>query len=89
MKILVVLITATFSVNSLAGGWNPLETRDQARQRQSNENYQTYQKQDNNLIPPSYNRPLGDIQQPNVQRPGYVMPDPYQNNYRSDPFNSR
>lgn len=63
---------------------NPLETVEQARQRQSAENYQTYRRNDSQL-PPSYNRPLGDPEQRGVERPGYVSPPPvYQPRRGSD-----
>lgn len=55
---------------------NPLETVDQARQRQSAENYETYKRADNPLLPPTYSRPLGDTEQRGVERPGYVAPAP-------------
>lgn len=61
---------------------NPLETVDQARQRQSAENYDTYKRADNPLLPPTYSRPLGDTEQRGVDRPGYVAPAPA---YRSQP----
>lgn len=76
MKIHIAIAFFAFSVAANATDKNPLETVDQARQRQSAENYETYKKQDNPLLPPSYQRPIGDPSVQGVDRPGYTPQQP-------------
>lgn len=76
MKSSLLLLVMLTSAGAIAGDYRPLETVDQARQRQSAENYDTYRRQDNTLLPPSYSRPLGDTEQRGVERPGYAAPAP-------------
>lgn len=82
MKIAVAFAVAMLTTFSASADRNPLETVDQARQRQSAENYESHKRQDNPLLPPSYSRPLGDTEQRGVDRPGYVAPAP---TYRPQP----
>lgn len=66
------LFLALIATNAAADWNNPLETREQARQRQSAENYEAYRSRDNRMLPPTYERPLGDPMQRGVERPGYA-----------------
>lgn len=76
MKYAIATVLLASSLSAIAGDNNLLETTDEARQRQSAENYDTYRKQDNPLLPPSYQRPLGDASVQGVERPGYISPQP-------------
>jgi hypothetical protein len=76
MKRSVLLLMTLASTLAYADRNNPMETVEQARQRQSTENYETYRRQDNQLLPPSYQQPLGSPSVYGVERPGYVSPSP-------------
>lgn len=67
-----LLIAIIVSAPAFAGWDNPLETKEQARQRQSSENYETNQSRQNRMLPPTYERPLGDPMQRGVERPAYA-----------------
>lgn len=72
-----ILILAFAPAVSVASDWRPLETHDQARERQSAENYQRYEQQENRLLPPSYQQPLGSPTVYGAERPGYAPPPVY------------
>ena len=74
--IIATLLIATSSLVA-AADWRPFETTDQARQRQSAENYDTYRARGNDAPLGGYNRPLGDSEVRGVERPGYVNQQPY------------
>ena len=76
MKIAAIIFAASLSAPTFAADHNPLETTDQARQRQSAENYETQRRQENPLLPPTYQQPLGSPSVPGIERPGYVSPQP-------------
>lgn len=76
MKLSIAVAVFAFSMAAVAADRSPLETTDQARQRQSAENYDTYRRQDNQLLPPSYQQPLGSPSIQGVERPGYIYPAP-------------
>lgn len=85
MKYIIVVAVVALSLPAFAADNNLLETTDQARQRLSAENYDTYRQRggDNQLLPPSYQQPLGSPSTYGVERPGYVSP--YQSpSYSSD-----
>lgn len=68
----MILTISLLAISSVAvADSNPIETVDQARQRQSAENYQQHQQQDNRLVPPTYQQPLGSPTVQGVDRPGY------------------
>lgn len=67
-----LLLIAIVSAPAFADWSNPLETNEQARQRQSAENYDTYHSRQDRILPPTYERPLGDHMQRGVDRPGYA-----------------
>ena len=71
---LAVLLTAS---NLSTAEWRPLETTDQARQRQSAENYDTYKARGSTPPLGGYSRPLGDLEVRGTERPGYNTPQPY------------
>lgn len=84
MKALALLLIA-ISTSAQAGGGlfekNQFETHDQARQRQSAENYDAYQRSGNE-IPPAYQGPLGGTDR-GTERPGYnERYGPYTRTYR-------
>lgn len=76
MKATSALLMLLISSLAYAQQHNPLETIDQARQRQSAENYDTYRSRGNDAPLGGYNRPLGDPEVRGVERPGYVAPAP-------------
>lgn len=76
MKAASALLLLLISSLACAQQNNPLETIDQARQRQSAENYDTYRNRGNDAPLGGYNGPLGDVEQRGVERPGYVAPAP-------------
>lgn len=76
MKTGIAVLALALSSSAFAQSHSPLETVDQARQRQSAENYEAARNRDNQLLPPSYSRPLGDVEQRGVERPGYASPGP-------------
>ena len=87
MKTVFALLMISLASVANAQSRNPLDTTDQARQRQSAENYETYRKHGNEAPLGGYNRPLGDPPVSGVERPGYVTPPPvYQS---SQPNSSR
>lgn len=86
MKYALAAVLLASSLSASAGNNRLLETTDEARQRQSAENYEAYKKQDNPLLPPSYQRPLGDASTQGVERPGYVSPRP---SYQSKSWQDR
>lgn len=76
------LILFVLATPALAGSLfekNQFETHDQARQRQSAENYDAYKKRDTRWeIPPAYQGSA-----PGAERPGYnERYDPYTRTYR-------
>jgi hypothetical protein len=76
MKIAAAIALVALSASAFADDWKPLETVDQARQRQSAENYETYRNRGNEAPLGGYNQPLGSPSVPGVERPGYVAPAP-------------
>lgn len=78
MKYLIAAALFASSMTAIAADNNLLETTDQARQRHSAENYETYRQRggENQLLPPSYQQPLGRPSVQGVERPGYVSPQP-------------
>ena len=72
--IAIALTAGLFSQVATARERNPLETVEQARQRQSSENYQTYERRENRALPPVYQQPLGSPSVYGVDRPGYTLP---------------
>lgn len=82
MKALALLMIV-LATSAQAFETNQFETHDQARQRQSAENYDAYKKQGNRWeIPPTYQGPLGGTDR-GVERPGYnERYDPYTRTYR-------
>jgi hypothetical protein len=76
MKIAISIAAVVLASSAFAQTYRPLETTDQARQRQSSENYDTYRNRGNDAPLGGYNRPLGDPDVRGVERPGYVSPSP-------------
>lgn len=76
MKTVSALLIIALASTANAQSRNPLETFDQARQRQSAENYETYRRHGNEAPLGGYNRALGDPPAQGVERPGYVTSQP-------------
>lgn len=76
MKIVMSIAAVLLASSAFAQTYRPLETTDQARQRQSAENYNTYRDRGSEAPMGGYSRPLGDVEQRGVDRPGYISPSP-------------
>ena len=77
MKGLIVLFALAILVSLPAFAGNPYETVDQARQRHSVENYDTYKKNGNRAPLGGYKESLGDPAPYGTERPGYTSPKGY------------
>ena len=83
MKAIALLLIALATSANAEGLFekNQFETHDEARQRQSAENYDAY-KNHRGALPPSYQGPLGATER-GAERPGYnERYDPYIRTYR-------
>lgn len=71
---LTMMLIVLLPTLCLAGGaWQPMETKDQARQRHNAERYETYQRQQQRSLGPigGYGERLGDTAPYGTERPGY------------------
>jgi len=84
---MAILLVLFFAGQALA--WDPFETKDEARQRHSAQNYDTYKNNNNRAPLGGYSSPLGDSAPAGTEypgmRPGYGQPQgsagEYQNRY--------
>jgi hypothetical protein len=80
MRFIIAMLAAVL-LNSAAYAQSLMETQDEARQRHSAENYQQYERNNNSAPLGGYNERLGDSAPRGTERPGYVSPQPYGNDY--------
>lgn len=78
MKHLLALIAlpALCATAAAQSTYRPLETIDEARQRQSSQNYETYERRGHSAPLGGYQERLGDPPQRGVERPGYNSYEP-------------
>lgn len=74
-----------------AQNWRPFETTEEARQRHSAENYETYKNNGYQAPLGGYSERLGDLAPRGTERPGYTTPKgyEYQSPYGNDNANNR
>jgi hypothetical protein len=81
---LIAIVLVGLMGNAKADNWRPFETTDEARQRHSAENYQTYKNNGYQAPLGGYQERLGDPAPRGTERPGYTTPKGY--DYQSSPF---
>lgn len=74
MKHIVALCLLLAAAPVQAGDWKPLETTDEARQRQSAERHEIYQDRGKEAPLGGYRDRLGDPAPYGTERPGYNEP---------------
>jgi len=76
-SVLVAVVLVGVMGNASADNWRPLETTEEARQRHSAENYQTYKNNGDQAPLGGYQERLGDPAPRGTERPGYTTPKGY------------
>ena len=74
MKTLLALMTLTLAVSLPVQAQRALETRDEARQRHSAQNYEKYRQNGHSAPLGGYRDKLGDPAPQGTQRPGHITP---------------
>lgn len=77
-KLTAALVALTVHAGAASADLSrPFETRDEARQRHSAENYQTFERNRYQAPLGGYNERLGDPAPRGTERPGYTPPQRY------------